>query len=93
MILGQFGHSIKEMRWFNKEFYKELDKGSRTSWGHNILAMYIDKEFCEIYYEGEAENSQKISTETLKRYIERAIQFLEKYHANKIPGLETKLRT
>ncbi len=91
MILGQFGHSIKEMKWFKKEFEKELEFGTRKSWGHNIMAMYIDTEYCEIYFEGEYERHQSIPTELIIRYINRSLEFLEKYHSNKIPGLQTKL--
>lgn len=92
MILGQFGHSLKEMKWFKKEFEKELEFGTRRSWGHNIMAMYIDTDYCEIYYEGEHEKHQSISTELIRIYINKSIEFLEKYHAGKIPNLRTKLR-
>ena len=92
MILGQFGHSVNEMKWFKKEFYKTLEIGSCTSWGHNTLSMYIDKVNCEFYYMGERQDSQKVPTELVKKYIDSAISFLEKYYANEISGLDSEIK-
>ncbi len=85
-ILRMYGHSISELIYLKKEVQKKLESKSYGEIGLNDWGFSINSETCKFKSDGTKRHTS-VPTNIVIRFIDRSIDFLNKYEAGKIPGL------
>lgn len=87
-IIDQLGHSALELNSFKERILQVQKNDKRSLVSYNTLYVYVTDEYCEVGQNDFKPNEfQKISTEIVIDYIDKAILYFEKYSNGDIPGI------
>ena len=81
-----YGHTISELIYLKKEVQKYLGSKSYGEIGINDWGFSINSEACKFKSDGTKRHTS-VPTNIVIRFIDRSIDFLNKYEEGKIPGL------